>query len=55
MVSVSLLFFALYFVGVIALHQGLSPLGETLSLLRDLLPERTVRPVAEIEICDLTV
>lgn len=40
MVSVSLLFFALYLVGIIALHQGLKPINETISLLRDLLPER---------------
>jgi PST family polysaccharide transporter len=42
MVSVSLLFFVLYFAGVIALHHGLKPLSETVGLLRDLLPERTV-------------
>jgi len=43
MVSVSLVFFGLYFAGVIALHQGLRPLSDTVVLLRDLLPERTVR------------
>jgi PST family polysaccharide transporter len=43
MVSVSLLFFGLYFVGVIALHQGLRPLSETVDLLRDLLPESMFR------------
>jgi O-antigen/teichoic acid export membrane protein len=43
MVSVSLLFFALYFGGVIALHQGLKPLSETVDLLRDLLPESMFR------------
>jgi O-antigen/teichoic acid export membrane protein len=43
MVSVSLLFFGLYFVGVIALHQGLKPLSETIDLLRDLLPESILR------------
>ncbi len=41
MVSVSLIFFALYIAGVIALHQGLRPLSETIGLLRDLLPERS--------------
>jgi PST family polysaccharide transporter len=49
MVSVSLVFFGLYFVGVIALHKGLKPLSETVTLLRDLLPESMVRralPVA---------
>jgi O-antigen/teichoic acid export membrane protein len=43
MVSVSLIFFALYFAGVIALYQGLKPLSETVNLLRDLLPESIVR------------
>ena len=43
MVSVSLVFFGLYIGGIIVLHQGLKPLNETVSLLRDLLPERTVR------------
>jgi PST family polysaccharide transporter len=43
MVSVSLLFFGLYFGGVIALHQGLTPLSETAGLLRDLLPKTSVR------------
>ena len=43
MVSVSLVFFGLYFAGVIALHRGLRPLSDTVVLLRDLLPERTVR------------
>jgi O-antigen/teichoic acid export membrane protein len=41
MVSVSLVFFGLYFVGVIVLHRGLKPISETVSLLRDLFPERT--------------
>jgi len=39
MVSVSLVFFGLYFAGVIALHRGFKPLNDTVSLLRDLLPE----------------
>src|SRR4029077_18478285 len=39
MVSVSLIFFGLYLGGVMALHRGLKPLNETVSLLRDLLPE----------------
>ena len=42
MVSVSLVFFGLYFAGVIALHRGLRPLSDTVALLRDLLPERMV-------------
>jgi len=55
MASVSLLFFGLYIVGIIGLHQGLKPLNETVSLLHDLLPERAVAPVQEIEVYDLTV
>ena len=42
MVLVSLVFFGLYIGGVIALHQGLEPISQTISLLRDLLPERRV-------------
>ncbi len=53
MVSVSLIFFALYLCAVIGLHRGLTPLAETVSLLRDLLPERmagsTPAPVAATE------
>jgi polysaccharide transporter, PST family len=43
MVSVSLLFFGLYVVAVIVLHQGLRPISETVDLLRDLLPESVFR------------
>jgi O-antigen/teichoic acid export membrane protein len=43
LVSVSLVFFGLYLGAVIALHQGLKPLDETLALLRELLPQRFVR------------
>jgi O-antigen/teichoic acid export membrane protein len=43
MVSVSLLFFAMYLGGVIVLHWGLRPINETMSLLRELLPERMVK------------
>jgi O-antigen/teichoic acid export membrane protein len=43
MVSVSVVFFALYCGGVIALHQGLKPISDTVSLLRDLLPESMVK------------
>jgi hypothetical protein len=53
MVSVSLVFFGLYIGAVIALHQGLKPLSETISLLRDLLPERTVPRVNETEVCEV--
>jgi PST family polysaccharide transporter len=48
----SLIFFGLYLVAVIALHQGFRPLNETLSLLHDLLPERKATSVKEIQICD---
>jgi O-antigen/teichoic acid export membrane protein len=53
MVSVSSVFFALYIGGVVALHQGLKPLSETVNLLRDLLPDRTARCVEQAEVCDL--
>jgi PST family polysaccharide transporter len=55
MVSASLVFFGLYFGGVIALHRGLKPLRETVGLLRDMLPEPAIRRVKEIEICDSLV
>jgi PST family polysaccharide transporter len=40
LISISLLFFALYLAAVIALYRGLEPLNETLDVLRDLLPNR---------------
>jgi hypothetical protein len=43
MVTVSLLFFGLYIVGVTVLHGGLDPLNETATLLYDMLPSRAVR------------
>jgi O-antigen/teichoic acid export membrane protein len=43
MVSVSLVFFGLYFLAVIVLHRGLKPLTETVNLFRDLLPQRMLR------------
>ncbi len=42
-VSVSVVFVVLYLAGVIALHQGLRPLSETVGLVRELLPERGAR------------
>ena len=51
-ISVSVVFFAMYFVGVIALHRGLKPLRDTAILLQDLLPARVVSltfPVAAID------
>jgi O-antigen/teichoic acid export membrane protein len=41
MAADSFIFFALYLGGVIAFHLGLKPINETISLLRDLLPQRT--------------
>jgi O-antigen/teichoic acid export membrane protein len=41
MVADSLLFFALYIGAVAAFHRGLKPINETISLLHDLLPQRT--------------
>jgi O-antigen/teichoic acid export membrane protein len=48
MVSVSALFFVLYLCGVIVLHWGLKPIDDTVSLLRDFLPERAVRNVIHV-------
>ncbi|MFZ0523433.1 MAG: lipopolysaccharide biosynthesis protein [Candidatus Acidiferrales bacterium] len=52
MISASLIFFALYFGGVILLHWGLKPLSETVLLLRDLLPDPTAKSIKEVEIYD---
>ena len=41
LVSVSLLFFALYLGAVVALHRGLEPLRQAGRLVHDLLPQRT--------------
>ena len=46
MVSVSLLFFGLYYVGVIVLHKGPKPLDEAAHLLRDLLPKSLLRRIS---------
>ena len=46
LVSVSLVFFGLYFLGVILFHRDLKPLADTVNLLRDLLPGRTIKPVS---------
>jgi PST family polysaccharide transporter len=40
LVSISLVFFALYFGAVIALHRGLEPLRQAARLVHDLLPQR---------------
>jgi PST family polysaccharide transporter len=40
LVSVSLLFFALYLLAVASLHRGLAPVGQTIRLIRDALPRR---------------
>jgi len=55
MVFVSLVFFGLYVIGVIALHKGLKPLREAVGLLHDLLPERAVAPIKEIEVYQPTI
>jgi polysaccharide transporter, PST family len=39
-VAVSLLFFVLYFFGIVLLHKGTAPVKDAFSLLRDFLPER---------------
>jgi uncharacterized membrane protein YqgA involved in biofilm formation len=52
MISVSLIFFGLYFGGVIVLHWGVKPLSETAVLLRDLLPDPAAKTVKEVEIYD---
>jgi O-antigen/teichoic acid export membrane protein len=44
MVSVSLIYFSLYFGAVVALHRSRKPLTETIELFRDFLPQRAVRP-----------
>jgi len=44
MVSISLVFFCLYLGGVVALHKSLKPLNETAGLIREVLPERLLRP-----------
>ena len=38
MISVSLLFFGIYFCWVILIHGGLKPINETVGLLREMLP-----------------
>ncbi len=43
MVVVSLLFLALYLVGVVALHNGHKPISDTIGLIREMLPERASR------------
>jgi PST family polysaccharide transporter len=40
LILVSLLFFALYLVGVVLLHRGFGPVNQTLRLIRDVLPQR---------------
>jgi len=50
MVSVSFVFGAFYLFGVIALHRGLKPINETVSILRDLLPERPIRGAVTVAV-----
>ena len=42
-VIVSIVFFALYFGCVIGLHRGMKPINETISLVHDLLPDRSAK------------
>jgi O-antigen/teichoic acid export membrane protein len=49
LVSVSLLFFALYLGAVIALHGGLEPLRKAARLVHDLLPQRTATQLPPVE------
>jgi O-antigen/teichoic acid export membrane protein len=46
LVSVSLIFFALYLGAVIALHRGLGPINQTVRLLHDLRPKRQKEELA---------
>lgn len=48
MVSVSLLFSALYLIGVIVLHKGFGPISETIGLIHELLPERTAKRASSV-------
>ena len=40
MLTVSIVFFGLYVGGIVALHQGLRPISETVGLIRDFFPDR---------------
>lgn len=46
LITVSVVFFALYLGAIIALHKGFGPVNQTLDLLRDLLPDRANRGAA---------
>jgi O-antigen/teichoic acid export membrane protein len=50
MISVSAVFFVLYFGGLIILHRGWKPVVEAVSLFRHLLPEPTVGPTYPTDI-----
>jgi O-antigen/teichoic acid export membrane protein len=56
MVSVSSLFFGLYFGAIVAFYRGPGPINETAGLIRELLPERIFRgapvPAAETKVCE---
>jgi O-antigen/teichoic acid export membrane protein len=49
MVLVSLLFLALYLSAIMIFYQGLEPLNAAVRLLRELLPERLLRPIFSTE------
>jgi O-antigen/teichoic acid export membrane protein len=50
MVAVSLVFFGLYLVAVVALHGGFRPLKETAGLIHDFLPERKVESMLPVAV-----
>jgi len=58
-ILVSLLFFALYLAGLIALYRGPKPITETIGLIRELLPERAKdkisTPVIDSDVVPATV
>lgn len=54
LVSASLLFFALYLGGVIALHKGFKPLTEIAGLIREFLPQRMVSRETPAEVVRLS-
>jgi O-antigen/teichoic acid export membrane protein len=41
LISISMVYFAFYLFAVIAIHRGIEPLSQTLSVLRELLPNRS--------------
>jgi PST family polysaccharide transporter len=53
LVTVSLLFFALYLIAVVSLHRGLAPINQTVRLVRDAWPQRErneLAPAVEVPV-----